>query len=107
MFLLVTTNAAAALPAVTSATARPIASPFMVLPPFVDQDVSVGIERQRLAAVADVGGDLSHGDALADLDADEAVAKIVGRVVGDAGGLAGIAHRVADPLPTGAGEDSP
>src|SRR5437867_2289391 len=105
MFLLVTTNAAAALPAVTSATARPIASPFMVLPPFVDQDVSVGIE--RLAAVADVGGDLSHGDALADLDADEAVAKIVGRVVGDAGGLAGIAHRVADRLPTGAGEDSP
>jgi hypothetical protein len=36
----------------------------------VDQDVGVRVERQRLAAVADVGGNLRHRDTLADLDAD-------------------------------------
>jgi hypothetical protein len=37
--------------------------------------MSIGFERQRLAAVAKVSGDLRHRQALADLDADEPVAE--------------------------------
>src|SRR4029078_11930249 len=49
-------------------------------------------------------GDLRHRNTLADLEADERVAEMVRAVVGDAGGLAGVPHRVADRLPACSGE---
>jgi hypothetical protein len=70
----------------------------------VDQNVRVRIERQALLRVTDVGCDLRHRDTLADLDADEPVAKIVRAVVGDAGCLAGVPHRIADRLTSRSGE---
>ena len=73
----------------------------------VHEDVAVRIESHRLASVTELGREVGHGDALAQLQRGVAVPEVVGVEVRDARGLTGPGHDVLRNVGTEAGEHSP
>ena len=64
--------------------------------------MAVSVERHGLPRVSELCGEVGHRNALGNLHGRVAVSEVVRRVVGEAGRLAAVPHRVSEYLPRAA-----